>query len=118
MKSILTTKKGMIMKVLFVFLLLFCVQVFAGPYQVNVYSTKVVTVGPTTTLESPANLGRQYLLIQNNGTVNVAVSFASPTAPGILIPPGGNYEPIKAEMDAIYMTAGTSGQSVTILEGQ
>jgi hypothetical protein len=102
----------------FLIVYLFCLNAYAGNYSVNIYSQKNVTAGITPTILIQANQVRQYLLIQSNGSANVSVSFANCSNPGILIPPGGNYEPIKAEMDSICMSSVSAGQTVLVVEGQ
>lgn len=72
----------------------------------------------------PENLERQYLLIQNNGTVNVTLAFDavdpnSVTFPGLVLLPGQSYEPlgIAPTNQLILITGATGfGVSVTVVE--
>lgn len=111
--------QGGCVKLLLVLLVLCGSQAFAdGRATTAIYSMKTVVVGVANTLFSDANPARAYLLVQNNGSVNIQIGFLKSSNPGIIIPPGGNYEPIKTPVDAIYLVSGTASQSVLIVEGQ
>jgi hypothetical protein len=88
-------------------------QVLFGP-------PHTVTVNGTSTQYLPANTLRTYLIIQNAGAVNVIVKFGGVQtgSEGVVIGPGGNYEPIKAPANSVYMISASSTASVTLVEGQ
>lgn len=78
---------------------------------------------PTATTSSTKILNvnnlRQYLIIQNQGAVGVYVSTATQTASqGILIPPGGSYEPEEAPINAIYVETASSTAALIVIQGQ
>jgi hypothetical protein len=79
-----------------------------------------VTVNGTSTQYLPQNGLRTYLIIQNNGSVNIIVKFGSvqTSTEGLVIVPGGNYEPIWAPANSVYIESASSSASVTIVEGQ
>lgn len=62
---------------------------------------------------------RTYLIIQNQGTANIIVkAFSAITGTeGVIIPPGGNYEPYLAPGNAVYAKSATGTNSVTIVQG-
>lgn len=75
-------------------------------------------VGSTVAL--PNNPRRCYLLIQNKGAaaVYLSVGAAGAGTTGIFIPVGGNYEPGRPPVDALYLNSTAGAQTVLILEGQ
>ena len=83
------------------------------------HSDAIHTATGTSTLALPANSDRVYLLIQNQGTDSIIVNVgaAQVGSNGILIPAGGNWEALRAPLDAIYLKAVTGSQAVEILEG-
>ncbi len=104
-----------------VFLILFLKSTFsmAGGFAVFKQQQIVVTATVTSTKFMDQNTNRNYLLIQNNGATNVTVTFgaAQTGSEGIIIPPGGSYEPIKAFWDAVYLKAASSTDAVVLIEG-
>lgn len=113
------TIQGVAVKLVLVFAFLFCSQAFADGRQTTaIYSMATVTVGTVNTLFSKPNPARAYLLIQNNGSANIQVGFAKSTNPGIIVPPGGNYEPTKTPIDGVWLSSGSASQSVLVVEGQ
>lgn len=80
----------------------------------------VVNATTTSTLALAANPLRKYLMIQNNGTAVVSVTFnaAQTSTEGVQIVAGGNYEPFKASADSVYLKASSGSQSVVLIEGQ
>ncbi len=110
------------MKHFFISLFIFfsgCLAV-AGGFAVNLSSMVSSSITATSTKVLDANPKRNYLLIQNRGTDGIYVKFGSAHSgtEGVVIPAGGNYEPIKPMRDSVYIKASTGTQSVTTLEGQ
>ncbi len=92
---------------------------YAGGFSVFKQQQIVVTATVTSTKFMDQNTNRNYLLIQNNGATNVTVTFgaAQNGSEGIIIPPGGSYEPIKAFWDAVYLKAASGTDAVVLIEG-
>lgn len=78
-----------------------------------------VTATTTSTKVLDANAYRNYLIIQNTGSVSVIVKFgaAQTASEGVTIPAGGNYEPFKAPVDSVYLESASSTAAVTLIEG-
>lgn len=93
---------------------------FAGSFYFSVSNQAVVSVTGTSTQFLPFNARRAYLLIQNNGSDYVILKIATVQSgtEGIIIAAGGNYEPIKAPQEAIFMMSNSGTQSVLVVEGQ
>jgi len=95
------------------------------PTQINdTTSALVVGAQPSgfTVLAVGANSNREYLLIQNNTTVNISIAVGNAgSATGLLIVPGGYYErQIYCFVSAVYITllaASGANDYVTIEEG-
>lgn len=98
--------------------LLFSISVHAANFAVKTQST--VTATTTSTLAVATNKKRSYLMLVNNGAVNVLVKLGSAHAgsEGISIVAGGYYEPVVAPRDSIYLKSTSSTASVFILEGE
>ncbi len=67
----------------------------------------------------PANAGRTYLLIQNNGAGTIQISFGN-KADGfnsVEIASGGNYEPWVIPSSSINVKASAANSRVVIVEG-
>lgn len=103
-----------------IFILVLCLlgtpafaTVFYGP-------PVTVTATVTSTQELTQNNSRMYLLIQNTGSNPVIVKFGSAQTgvEGITVPAGGNYEPIVAPADSVWMRSSASTSAVTIQQGQ
>ncbi len=109
-------------KLMSILISLFLMVPAAFAVQDSIYMKQqlVVTVTTGSTKEMDENLLRKYLLIQNNGTTNVIVKLASTQSgsEGVVIVPGGNWEPSKAPTSALYMKSASSTDSVLIIEGQ
>jgi hypothetical protein len=88
--------------------------------QVLFGSPVTVTVTGTSTQVLAANSLRSYLIIQNNGSQNAIIKFGSAQTgtEGIVIIPGGNYEPIWAPANSVFAISASSTTSLTILQGQ
>lgn len=78
-----------------------------------------VTATVTSTKVLDANSLRSYLIIQNTGSVSVIVKFNSVQSgtEGIVIPAGGNYEPILAPGGSVWLRSASSTAAVTLLQG-
>lgn len=104
------------MKFIFLLTLLVSVNVFAA-FSKTTDAVYTATTTPTQVLA--ANHFRTYLLVQNRGsvviTVNVGATLTS--ANGIQIPAGGNWEPLIAPQDTIWLTSASSTSVTEILEG-
>lgn len=102
--------------VLFTTLFLFVPKCFAIYFGAPVS----VTVTGTSTMEMAANGIRQYLIIQNTGSVPVIVKFGSiqTAGEGVVIPAGGAYEPVEAPASSVWMETATGSATVTLIQGQ
>lgn len=108
------------------YLLSFIVAIlFALPCSAQVAATNItqmVSVNATTTSTKVLNadVGRNYLIIQNNGSASVIVKFGSVQSgsEGIVIIAGGNYEPVKAITNSVYVKSASGSQALTILVGK
>lgn len=91
----------------------------AGGFAVSVNSMVSATATTASTLVSAADPYRNYLLIQNNGTDSVILTFgkASVSSIGIIVPAGGNYEPIKGITNSVYAQSVSGSQPLVILCG-
>ena len=81
----------------------------------------VVTATVTSTQVLAANPLRTYLIIMNQGnTNNVIVKFGSVQSgtEGVVIPPGGSYEPLLAPGNAVFLRSAASTSAVTLIQGQ
>lgn len=91
----------------------------AGGYAVTITRTVSFTATTSSTLALSKNTARMYLIIQNlSSDQNITVAFGGASNTGIVIPPGGNYEPNKGIWDDVYIRSASGSQSVVILEGQ
>lgn len=74
-------------------------------------------VGTTQLAALPDNPNRVYLLIQNNGALNLYASFGAPTA-GVQIAPAGSYEwsPI-CPNSSLYLYTQSGSVNVIVVEG-
>ncbi len=72
-----------------------------------------VTSAPTEYL--PKDMSRKYLLIQNQGSGDLFVSFDTPAASGLWIPPGDAWEPPIPPTNRICLAA-TPSTTAVILE--
>lgn len=79
------------------------------------------TVTTTSTQMMPANSLRAYIIIVNTGATPVVVKFGgvqSSATEGVLIPPGGNYEPLETPANSLYAVTASSTSTLEIVEGQ
>ncbi len=80
------------------------------------------TATVTSTKVMAANGKRIYLLIVNTGAVAIVVkpssTIQSSATDGITIPAGGNYEPIQAPTNDIWIRTASSTASITVVQGQ
>ena len=104
------------MKILISLMLVFSTKVFANSQAVPLS----VVATTTSTQVLPYNNLRSYLLIQNIGsnTIVVKMNSAQTGTEGVQIPPGGNYEPYGAPVNAVYIETLTGSSAVTIVQGQ
>lgn len=79
-----------------------------------------VTATTTSTQYLTANKSRNYLLIVNNGDDSVLVKMGSAhtASEGVLVGPGGSWEPSTPPNGSIWIKASATTSSVYILEGK
>lgn len=94
----------------------FILTITLGAYA-STFSRSSATVTTTSAMVVDKDPFREYLLIQNNGASNVLVKMdsAHSASEGIVIVPGGNYEPFVAPTNAIYLKAASGSNAVEIL---
>lgn len=96
----------------------------AEPFYVLTQTDVTALATPTPTgSPSPAlanNLARIYLLVVNKGANSVYFKCGSSFSgtEGVLIPAGGNYEPLKAPLCDVYLKSASGSNIVSILEGR
>jgi hypothetical protein len=108
------------LKLFFILSLLYVDYVFAVSDQTKIANKLEVTATTTSTLALSGNTLRNYLIIQNRGTVSIYVALGSAHSGGqffIEIIAGGNYEPFRVPREALYIKAATGTAAVTIIEG-
>lgn len=78
-----------------------------------------VTATTTSNLVIGGHVKRNYLLVVNKGTGPVLLKFVSAHTgtEGILVPAGGNYEPMRVPMDSLYIRSVSGSQLVSVTEG-
>lgn len=108
------------MRILFLLLTLISLPAVAVTDKVGVRTQVAYSATTTSTQALAYNGARSYLLVQNQGTVSVIVKFMSAqgASEGIVIVAGGNYEPIRVPMDAMYIKSVSGTQTVEIIEGE
>ncbi len=77
------------------------------------------TAGASTKILNQNNL-RTYLIIQNIGATAIIVKFGSTITSsneGIQIPAGGNYEPVEAPANSMYLKALSGSPAFIVIEG-
>jgi len=95
-----------------------------GMARANFYMYGPVISGVATGVSTqffPQNTLRSYLLIVNTGSNTVYANFSGVQVgpQGIPIPAGGNYEPLHAPSNAVYLTTVTPNvSSVLLMQGQ
>lgn len=79
-----------------------------------------ITATTTSTQILPAKKTRNYLLIVNNGDDSVLVKMGSvhTSTEGVLIGPGGSWEPFTPPNGSIWIKSSATTSSVYILEGK
>lgn len=108
-------------KVLCLLLYFITLKAYAGSESVFIMDQQSFVVTTTSTKALDQNAVLNYLLIQNKGTDSIYVKFGSAqTNPGegVLIPAGGNYEPIHALANSIWLESASGSQPVMIVTGQ
>lgn len=78
-----------------------------------------LSITTTSTQALPYDKFRRYLLILNRGTdsIYVKVNSVHTGTEGIIIPYGGNWEPVIAPINSIYIKAASGTQDVIVLHG-
>ena len=77
------------------------------------------TAGASAQVLGQNNL-RSYLIIQNTGATSIIVKLGSTISSsneGVQIPAGGNYEPIKAPANAVFLKALSGSPTYILIEG-
>lgn len=98
-----------------IFLILFMLPLGAKA-QVMFASPSLATVTSSAAQVLPQNANRGYLIIINTGSGTEYVTFGTGLGNGIPIPAGGNYEPLKAPANSIFLRA-PSGSFAVVEEG-
>lgn len=90
-----------------------------NPYGTTVTYQADVTATVTSTQILAQRSERNYLIIQNKGSVAVLVKFggAHSSTEGVSIPAGGNYEPYRVPSDSIFIETISSTALCAIVEG-
>jgi hypothetical protein len=106
------------MRALFFLLFIFPLLALSAP--ISIQDQVEVTATTTSTLAVSADKFRNYLLIQNKGSVGVYVKFgsASTGTEGVYIIAGGNYEPFQSPTSAVYVKSASSTSDLTIITGR
>lgn len=102
------------------FLFLIPAICFAVSDQTKIMQKLEVTATTTSTQVVAGDTQRNYLLIQNRGTVAIYVNFNGAHEAGeyfVKIIAGGNYEPLKVMRDSIFIKSESGSQPVTIIAG-
>lgn len=103
------------MKYLFFILLAICAPANAT---VAYLTTLQVTATTTSTKILNVNNARTYLIIQNIGSNNVIVNTATQGGTqGLIVPPGGAYEPINAPINEIWVKSVGGSSNITVIQG-
>lgn len=100
----------------------FLIFVLSVLSQAGQFITSRATVSVTGTSAQcvAQNIGRKYLLMQNNGASAIYVKPASAHSgtEGIVIAPsGGAWEPINVPIDAFYCKSASGTDSTEVVEG-
>lgn len=98
----------------------FTPHLFANYYMFNP-TPVMVTVSPPSVQLMPQNTLREYLLVINTGANTAYINFGQKQSAtqGVVIPAGGNYEPLKAPSNSVWgTTAAGLSASLVIIEGQ
>ena len=85
------------------------------------FSSPVMTTATVTSTQVMAANGfRTYFLLVNNGSNAVIIKFGSvqTAGEGIVVPPGGSYEPIEAPSNSVFVETLTGSSSITLIQGQ
>ncbi len=91
----------------------------AGFFTVDLAQQLSITATVTSTKVLDTSTVRNYILIQNTGSVSVIIKFGSvqSATEGIVIPAGGSYEPSRPIRQAMWIKSASSTAAVTILTG-
>lgn len=87
---------------------------------INLRNRVELTATTTPAIGLNLNFEREYLLIQNKGSVAIVLQFVNAPADstdGIIIPAGGNYEPIHPPVDKFYIRSQSATSATEIIEG-
>ena len=101
------------------FFLAFFLLSFSAFSQTQLLAPIESTATTVSTLFAASNNTRNYLLVQNKGTGIIYVKAGSVHSgtEGVLIPAGGNWEPIQAPLDSIWIKAAAGVQAISIIQG-
>ena len=107
------------MRFLILFIMLIPQFSLATTNTTGILTMSTLTATVTSTKALSRNEARVYLLIQNTGAQTIIVKFNSVQSAleGIQIPAGGNYEPLIAPKDAVYVETASATSGFTIMEG-
>lgn len=99
--------------------LIFPTVVFANFIMFGAPVTGTAT-GTSTKVLNQNGLRTYLIIINNSSTVTMYVKFGSAQTgtEGVAIPPLGNYEPIKAPSNSVYIDTASSTAAYTMIEGQ
>jgi len=106
-------------KLFFLLCLLWGISTWASLSGSVLSSQQFQTVTTTSTQYLALNISRAHLIVQNNGSTNVLLKFGSAhsASEGLVIIPGGNYEPNIPPTAAIFLKSASGSNSVVIIEG-
>jgi hypothetical protein len=101
------------------FLVLFILLISFNSMATVVSRTEGTATG-TSAQAIAADSERKYFLIQNKGSETIYLKFDSAHSgtEGIVIPAGGNYEPVKAPLNSVWLKSSTGSQSYVIFHGR
>lgn len=107
------------MRKFFLALLLFALPANAGFFSFDVKSQKSVTVTTVSALVEPADEYRNYLMIQNQGTGDISITFghAQTGTEGFILEPGASYEPLRTQRNSVFIKGVLAPQLVVVLTG-
>lgn len=73
----------------------------------------------TSTQILPQDNRRSYMLIQNLGAANVIVKIKTvqSASEGVVIPPGGNWEPQVVPFDPVFIKSASGTQAIVVIAG-
>lgn len=85
----------------------------------TITSHATVTATTSSAVAAALNADRNYLLIQNKGSVDVFCKAGSSQTgtEGVKIIPSGNWEPFIAPRQAVYCVTGSSTADLSVVQG-